>query len=62
MRKRTRWSAGALLAAGILPAGSMGPKVAACCRFVAGGGRFAAIGELEAALETLEGRSGTRIV
>jgi carbamate kinase len=30
-----------------LPAGSMGPKVAAACEFVEGGGSFAAIGRLE---------------
>ncbi|RMH13521.1 MAG: carbamate kinase [Gemmatimonadetes bacterium] len=45
-----------------LPEGSMGPKVRAGLRFVQGGaGRIAAIGALERALDTLEGRAGTRI-
>jgi len=34
------------LAAGAWPSGSMAPKVRACAEFVAGGGRFAAIGAL----------------
>ena len=50
------------LAAGQFPAGSMGPKVEAALRFLAGGGKravIAATGELEAALE---GRAGTEII
>ena len=43
------------------PAGSMGPKVAAACRFAASTGCFAAIGALEQAVDVLEGRSGTRV-
>lgn len=41
------------------PAGSMGPKVTAACRFVDGGGRFAAIGRLDAAEDLVAGRAGT---
>jgi carbamate kinase len=43
-----------------LPAGSMGPKVEAACRFVAGGGR-AAIGQLSAAADMVAGPAGTQI-
>ncbi|MGC5584608.1 carbamate kinase [Ornithinimicrobium sp. W1665] len=46
-----------------LPAGSMGPKVEAVCRFVEVGGQqhrvAAAIGNLEEARELLDGRAGT---
>ncbi|QWF77946.1 carbamate kinase [Amycolatopsis sp. CA-230715] len=41
------------------PAGSMGPKITAACRFVDGGGRFAAIGRLDAAEDLIAGTSGT---
>ncbi|WP_020659900.1 carbamate kinase [Amycolatopsis benzoatilytica] len=41
------------------PAGSMGPKVDAACRFVEGGGKFAAIGRLTAATELAAGTAGT---
>ncbi len=44
-----------------LPAGSMGPKVAAGAEFVARGGRLAGIGRMEEALALLEGTSGTLI-
>ncbi len=40
------------------PAGSMGPKVAAVCRFVEVTGDMAAIGRLEDAVEILQGRAG----
>jgi carbamate kinase len=43
------------------PAGSMGPKVEAICRFIEGGGRFAGIGRLEDASEILGGECGTHI-
>lgn len=43
-----------------MPAGSMGPKVAAACDFAETGG-FSGIGRLEDALAILEGRAGTRI-
>ncbi len=44
---------------GAWPAGSMAPKVRACAQFVAGGGRFAAIGALENAVAIVKGSSGT---
>jgi carbamate kinase len=47
------------LAAGAWPSGSMAPKVRACAEFVAGGGRFAAIGALENAVAIVKGSSGT---
>jgi carbamate kinase len=52
-----------LLAAGEFASGSMGPKVRAAVEFVRSGReRRAMIGELERAVEILEGRAGTRIV
>ena len=42
-------------------AGSMGPKVEAACRFVAGDGGFAAIGSLADAARLLRGEAGTLI-
>jgi carbamate kinase len=42
-----------------LPAGSMGPKVEAVCRFVESGGRLAAIGSLADAEALLAGEAGT---
>ncbi len=47
---------------GHFPAGSMGPKMEACARFVEDGGRFAIITSLEKALDGLEGSAGTRIL
>ena len=44
-----------------LPAGSMGPKVAAACRFASSGDRWAGIGQLGEAFDILQGRTGTRI-
>jgi len=41
------------------PAGSMGPKVEAVCRFVEAGGRAAAIGNLAEAQALLHGEQGT---
>jgi carbamate kinase len=52
----------ALLSEGEFPAGSMGPKVEAACRFVEQGGRRAAIGSLEDAVAVLRGEAGTSIV
>ena len=43
------------------PAGSMGPKVRAACRFAERTGGLAAIGSLAEASEILEGHSGTRV-
>lgn len=42
-----------------LPAGSMGPKVEAACRFVEAGGGFAGIGSLRQAADILSGAAGT---
>lgn len=44
-----------------LPAGSMGPKVEAACRFAARDGAFAAIGSLRDAEAVLAGTAGTRV-
>jgi len=41
------------------PAGSMGPKIEAVCRFVAGGGKMAAIGRLADAEALLRQEAGT---
>ncbi|MEO7350427.1 MAG: carbamate kinase [Marmoricola sp.] len=43
------------------PAGSMGPKVAAACRFVTNTGRRAAIGSLDEATEVIAGNGGTQV-
>jgi carbamate kinase len=43
------------------PAGSMGPKVEAACRFVEATGHRAVIGRLEDAVEMLEGSRGTNV-
>ena len=45
-----------------LPAGSMGPKVEAACRFVKSTGRRAAIGSLSEIEELLLGTKGTQIM
>ena len=44
-----------------LPAGSMGPKVEAACRFVETTGRMAAIGRLDQTVALLAGQAGTTI-
>ena len=49
------------LSAMTFPAGSMGPKVQACIRFVTASGRPAAIGALTDAADILAGRAGTTI-
>ena len=43
------------------PAGSMGPKVEAACRFVEATGKVAAIGRLDAATALLTGEAGTTV-
>ncbi len=43
------------------PSGSMGPKIAAACRFVRGTTKVAAIGRLEDAAKLLDGSAGTTI-
>lgn len=50
------------LAEGHFLAGSMGPKVKACIRFLEWGGQRAIITSLDKAVEALEGRTGTRII
>jgi carbamate kinase len=47
------------LRARVFPAGSMGPKVEAACRFVTAPGRRACIGSLDAVADLLAGRAGT---
>lgn len=47
---------------GHFKAGSMGPKVEACRRFVVNGGKHAVITSLDTALDALNGQAGTRIV
>ncbi len=47
---------------GHFPAGSMGPKIDAAIRFLEGGGERVIIGSIDQAMETLNGKSGTRIV
>ena len=51
----------AALSAMTFPAGSMGPKVDACLRFVTASGQPAAIGALTDAADILAGRAGTTI-
>ena len=43
------------------PAGSMGPKVEAACRFVEATGKMAAIGRLDAATALLRREAGTTV-
>ncbi len=62
IERMTAAEARELLAAGEFAAGSMGPKVEAAARFIEGGGRRAAIGDLQDALAVLQGRTGTAIV
>jgi carbamate kinase len=47
------------LAAGHFPAGSMGPKIEAACRFVEGGGSRCLITDVFKLREALEGTTGT---
>jgi carbamate kinase len=49
------------LAEGHFLAGSMGPKVKACIRFLEWGGERAIITSLDKAVEALDGKTGTRI-
>lgn len=51
----------ARLGGGAFPAGSMGPKVEAACRFVEATGRPAHIGALDLAAAVAEGTSGTMV-
>jgi len=43
-------------------AGSMGPKVKACIRFIEWGGKRAIVSSLDKVIEALEGKTGTEIV
>ncbi|MDI6884410.1 MAG: carbamate kinase, partial [Hadesarchaea archaeon] len=43
-------------------AGSMGPKVKACIRFIEWGGKRAIISSLDKVTEALDGKTGTEIV
>lgn len=47
---------------GHFAAGSMGPKVLACMKFVEWGGLFAVITSLDKAVDALVGKAGTRII
>jgi carbamate kinase len=47
---------------GHFPDGSMGPKMEACARFVEEGGRCAIVTSLEKAVDSLEGKAGTRVL
>jgi carbamate kinase len=51
-----------ILSTGEFPAGSMGPKVTACVRFVQWGGKMGVISSLEKAVDALAGVAGTRIL
>ena len=62
LREVTVSEAKKYLAAGQFGAGSMGPKVLACIRFLEWGGKVGAISSLERATDVLEGVAGTRIV
>jgi carbamate kinase len=44
------------------PAGSMGPKVEACIRFIKYGGERSIITSLDQAVDALDGRAGTHIL
>ncbi|GAI33270.1 unnamed protein product, partial [marine sediment metagenome] len=50
------------LSEGHFLAGSMGPKVKACIRFLEWGGKRAVITSLDKAIDALEGKTGTEIV
>ncbi|GAB3055867.1 carbamate kinase [Intrasporangium mesophilum] len=52
----------ALAADGHFPAGSMGPKVDAACRFIEGGGELAVITSLDRIPDALGDAAGTRVV
>jgi carbamate kinase len=56
-----RWATPAELRARNFPAGSMGPKIEAVCRFVEATGKLAAIGRLADAQALLAGQAGTLI-
>lgn len=51
----------ARLEAGEFPAGSMGPKVEALCRFAESNGKLSAVSSIERAEQALQGSAGTRV-
>jgi carbamate kinase len=51
----------ALMEEGQFPPGSMGPKIEACLRFVANGGRRATVANLGRAMAALRGEAGTAV-
>jgi carbamate kinase len=59
--RMTAAEARAHLAAGQFPAGSMGPKIEAACRFVERGGRRCLITGIDSLVDALDGRTGTWI-
>ncbi len=62
VEKMALGQAKAYLAKGHFLAGSMGPKVKACIRFLENGGQRAVITSLDKALEALRGEAGTQIL
>ena len=60
--KLTTKEASKYLAEGHFLAGSMGPKVKACIRFIEWGGQEAIITSLDKAVDAIEGKTGTHIV
>jgi len=60
--KMTLAEAKRYLSEGHFLAGSMGPKVKACIRFLEWGGKRAVITSLDKAIDALEGKTGTEIV
>ena len=62
LRTLTAGDAERYLRDGQFPPGSMGPKVEAAVRFIAGGGKRAVITSIEAIEEAVSGDSGTEII
>lgn len=60
--KMTVSEAKSFMEQGQFPAGSMGPKVLACIRFLEWGGKASAIAGLDEAAEAFKGHAGTQIV
>ena len=61
LRSLTASDAERYLRSGQFPPGSMGPKVEAAVKFIAGGGKRAVITSIDAIEEAVAGRSGTEI-
>jgi carbamate kinase len=62
LREMTVHQARGLLAEGQFPAGSMGPKIEALCRFVEATGRTGALTSIARSEDALRGEAGTSIV